>query len=488
MSSRFCTQCGAKLFADARFCAGCGHRVGGATAAVTRRFPVERWAPALVVGTVVTVAGLAIVVGVQHAAPPNVPPPRASAGAGQQLPEGHPQVELPDDVRKVIAKLADAAKKSPDDVPAWQQLGFVQYRAGQIDPAYLADAEATYTHILEREPENLDALRALGNVAFDRNDPARATEYYRQYLRLKPDDLSVQTDLGTMLLSTQQVEAALKAYKDVLAVDPKFFQAQFNLAIAYRTAGDPAQALAALEHARELAPDDPTRQRVDALVAHLKEESGTPGAAEASTGGADMHADIEAIFRGHPIVGPKIERIEWPSADHVRVVLRDFPMDGMPPVVRERFLDRIRSGLRDAGARHAPTAPPVVELVDAGSDRVMETVAAAGAENAPAPAAPPAPAVPGAAGDLHADVEAIFRAHPIVGPKLDRIDWPAADHARVLLTEFPMDAMPPMVRTKFTDRVRSGIRDAKAQHGQTAPVTVDLVDAASGRVMETVSE
>ena len=30
-----------------------------------------------------------------------------------------------------------------------------------------------------------------------------------------------------------------------------------------------------------------------------------------------------------------------------RVLLREFPMDGMPPMVREKFIDRIRTGVRD---------------------------------------------------------------------------------------------------------------------------------------------
>ena len=56
------------------------------------------------------------------------------------MPQGHPPVEIPEDVRKVIAKLADAARAKPDDLETWQQLGFVQYKAGQVDAKYLADA------------------------------------------------------------------------------------------------------------------------------------------------------------------------------------------------------------------------------------------------------------------------------------------------------------------------------------------------------------
>jgi cytochrome c-type biogenesis protein CcmH/NrfG len=500
MSLRFCTQCGAKLLPDARYCAECGLAIAGTSAAAAaHRRPFERWAPVLIVGTVIAVGAVAVLTGVYVAPPPNVPPPRqAAAGNPQQpMPQNHPPVEVPDDVRKVITKLADAAKEHPDDMQAWQQLGFVQYRAGQVDPTYLAEADATYAHILEREPENLDSLRARGNIAFDRNDPGKAMEFYRSYLRLKPDDLSVQTDLGTMLLSMQQVDAAMKAYKDVLAVDPKFFQAQFNLAIAYRAAGDDAQALAAMERAREVADDDATRKRVDDLLARLK---GAPAEAAGAPSGGGLRADVEQIFRGHPIVGAKIDRIEWPSDERVRVVLREFPMDGMPPMVREKFTERIRTGLRDSAARNQVAAGPTAELVDAASGRVMNTIAAApstgagaaappqvaaGGAAAPPAAAPPAP--PGS-GDLHTDIESVFRAHPIVAPKLDRIEWSSADRGRVLLKEFPMDAMPPMVRDKFTERIRTGIRDGKARAQTTAPITIELVDAATGHVMQTITE
>ena len=45
-----------------------------------------------------------------------------------------------------------------------------------------------------------------------------------------------------------------------------------------------------------------------------------------------------------------------------------------------------------------------------------------------------------------------------------------------------------MVREKFADRIHAGVRDSKARHQTAAPLTVELVDAASGRVMETITE
>lgn len=381
MANRFCTQCGASLLPEARFCTACGQKAGSAPGFALRAPGMERWAPLLIVGLVVGLGGLAVGVGTRNAHPPNVPPPRGQ-GAGAQaggMPEGHPPVEVPEDVRKVIAKMAAAAQEKPDDLEVWRQLGFVQYRAGQIDPQYLADATTTYTHVLDKAPDDLDALRALGNIAYDRNDPARAMDFYRRYLAKKPDDLGIQTDLATMQLAKKDYDAALAGYQAVLRSDPNFFQAQFNLAIAYRAKGEDEQALAALRRAREIASDDDTRQRVDGLLAHITGVApAAPPAGEAAAapagGGGDLHSAVEAIFRTHPIVGSRIDRIDWNGDEAARVTLRAFPMSSMPPMVKDKFLERIRTGVRQAKSDHQVTAPLTIELVDAESGTVMETV------------------------------------------------------------------------------------------------------------------
>jgi cytochrome c-type biogenesis protein CcmH/NrfG len=374
MASQFCVQCGVALLPDARFCTACGTRAGGRSLPLGRD-SLGRWAPLLVLGTVLAVGGLAVGLGVNAANPPNVPPPRAGsggasgAGSGGGMPADHPPVSVPEDVRKVITRMVEVAKEKPDDLDAWRQLGFVQYRAGQVEPAYLGDATTTYQHILAKAPQDLEALRALGNIAYDQNDPHQALEIYKRYLAIKPDDLGVQTDMGTMLLADKQVEAAKRTYEAVLTKDPTFFQAQFNLAIAYRSEGDEAKALAALRRARDIATDDETRKRVDMLLARVG-ESGAP----ASEPVRDLRTEVEAVFRAHPIAGSRIDRIDWASDQSARVVLREFPMDGMPPMVRDKFIERIKNGVRDAKGRHQTEAPITIELVDASSGRVMATV------------------------------------------------------------------------------------------------------------------
>lgn len=346
--------------------------MGGGARPARTAWGIERLAPAFVFGSVLLVAGVAIWLGTRSALPPATVPSGGGSPNAAALPEGHPPVGVPDDVRKVLERMAESAKAKPDDVELWKQLGFAQYRAGQVEPSYLDDAAKTYEHVLELRPEDPDALRALGNVAYDHEAPQQATEYYKRYLEQRPDDAFVLTDLGTMYLALQRVDEAIQTYQEVLAADPAFFQAKFNLAIAYRAAGDSDKAVEAMREARDVAPDDATRKRVEELLAHV---AGAPAAAAAEGAPSGLQADVEAIFRSHPIVGPKLDRIDWEGDRVVRVVLRDFPMDGMPPMVRQRFTDRIRTGLQESKAKHGTSDEMRVELVDAATGRVMETVA-----------------------------------------------------------------------------------------------------------------
>jgi tetratricopeptide (TPR) repeat protein len=385
MTQKFCTHCGAQFVPGARFCVECGEKVGGAGSPRVARVGLNRFAPLAIVGAVVLVGGTAVWVGARSARPSNVVPSReAPPASGQQaaLPEGHPPIAVPDNVRQAIDKLAAAAAANPDDLDSWRQLGFIQYRTSQADPAYLADAKASYEHVLGKEPKDLDALRALGNIAYDQEDPEQAIRYYERFLEIEPDNKSVKTDLGTMFLSARQTEKAIKIYETILKDDPSFFQAQFNLGIAYRAAGDSDRALKELQRAREIATDDVTRGRVDQLLAHLtgQPEGAAPGAAPGAPSGAPaaqvtgVQAEIEKIFRTHPIVGAKLDRIEWTDDRTAKVLLRQFPMDGMPAEIRKQFTDRIQSKIKESKERNQVTDTVRIELVDSASGRVMETV------------------------------------------------------------------------------------------------------------------
>ncbi len=409
MAHRFCASCGAKLLSEATFCVECGEPQPGAKVSrPVASVSLQRYAPLFVVLAVVAIGGGAVVFGtLSPKTPPTVPrhdAPQGSAPSSGNLPEGHPPIAIPDEVKQVVRDLAAKAAAAPDDMDTWKRLAEVQYRSAQLDPTYLVEAQKSYEHILEKEPNNPDVIHALGNIAFDQEKPEQAVDYYQRYLKQKPEDLEVQTDLGTMYLSAGKVDDALKQYESVLKTNPSFFQAQFNMAIAYRQKGDAEKSLAALEKSRALAPDDKTRTQVDQLIARGK---------------------------------------------------------GLPPPI-------------EAPVGQAPSG--------------QEAVAQVPAAQVPAAQAPAAPAGSAPAGTFQADAENIFRQNPILGPKVGRIEWSGAETAKVYLHDFPMDEMPPEMKTMFADRMKGRIKEKKEAHQITATATFDMVDEASGRVLDTITE
>src|SRR5205814_10293662 len=69
---------------------------------------------------------------------------------------------------------------------------------------------------------------------------------------------------------------------------------------------------------------------------------------------------------------------------------QNFPMEGMPPAVREKFTGRLANELRSAAGAHPVDGPVRVEIADLATGTVMATVAPSGwaARTAPLPGHP----------------------------------------------------------------------------------------------------
>ncbi len=400
MPDKFCSQCGAELLADARFCMQCGRALkGGRVPAARPAFHLGRWAPAVVFGGVVLIGSVAVLFALyKPAVAPSVPgraaPDSAPSGGamnGGAMPPGHPPLEIPEDVKKTLADLRQQAEAAPDDLEAWNRLAGAEYRAGQLDRSYLSKAEQAYLHILQKTPKDLEALRTLGNIAFDRDQSEQAIDYYKRYLAVKPDDINVKTDMATMYLAKGEAETAIGMYQKVLAEKPGFFQPLFNLGIAYKASGDAEKSKEYFEQAKKAAPDDRARAQVDEVMARAFGTPAAPGseveqmaeqqgAAPAqvpapAAGGNAFEQSVEAIFRNHPMLSPKLDHFAWSDGDaKVKVFLHDFPMGAMPDAIRERFADHIRTELTQSKQAAGKTTPVTVELVDAGTQSVMDTV------------------------------------------------------------------------------------------------------------------
>ena len=413
MSIKFCPECGTAVEPGAGFCGSCGQPVGKSSGGSN---------PLPLAGIITLVALLALGGGfwlyfrlAPEQARPLKPGERAPgvmanapAGAPGGVPgQNHPPLELPDDIKTYMADLQREADKTPDDKEKWTTLAGVYYRASRLDKSYTAKANDAFEHLISVDEKDLDGLRGLGNLAYDRQDRESAIKYYERYLAASPADSEVRTDLGTIYYQSEQPDRAIAEYERVIATSPMFYQAHFNLAVVYDANGDRAASHAALENARDRSTDDAVKQRIGDLLeiaqdqnlsltdaaAALGSQAGAggtaPGAApgtappqgQAAAAPADTFEDaVEQLFRGHRIAGPKVVDIEWPDATTVRVLMANFPMDQMPEVMKIGYMGKMSDGVKAAQERFDVEGPVKVELVDKPTGKVMATVDPTSAE------------------------------------------------------------------------------------------------------------
>ena len=89
--------------------------------------------------------------------------------------------------------------------------------------------------------------------------------------------------------------------------------------------------------------------------------------------------------------------------------------------------------------------------------------------------------------DFHGAIEQMVKGLPIAGPKVGYVQWPEQLKGRVLMENFPMDDMPPFAKTKFETDLKSGIDTAKQDNSISSPIELDIVDSATGRIMDTIT-
>jgi hypothetical protein len=182
--------------------------------------------------------------------------------------------------------------------------------------------------------------------------------------------------------------------------------------------------------------------------------------------------------------------VQWTGDSHPRLLMDNFPMDQMPPIAAVRFLDDLKSGTADAMKSHHVQGPVTVEIADASSNRVMLSMTVDAADAPAAGGAAPAASSSAVAssGTFQDAVADMIHKLPVAGPKVAAVQWPSTTRAKVMMDNFPMDAMPPFARDKFIADIKSGLESAKSAHKVAGTVTVDIADAQSGRVMESVSQ
>jgi tetratricopeptide (TPR) repeat protein len=119
----------------------------------------------------------------------------------------------------------------------------------------LASAEERYRAVLDRSPEQVDALYGLGWVYHLDGDPGRAREYFKRCVRIAPEDLRCIRGLGSVAMSEGNPVQARSYYDQALALDPNDARVLSSLGLLLLSQGDEEGALPHLLRAGQLEPE-----------------------------------------------------------------------------------------------------------------------------------------------------------------------------------------------------------------------------------------
>ena len=113
------------------------------------------------------------------------------------------------------------------------------YQRGQAD-----QAAAICIEILQREPNQPDALHVLGNVAKDRGQFEQAMQFFRQGLGAAPNHVHLLNSLGLLLRTLGHPTDAAACFEQAIKVNPGYVHARYNLANLCRAQDDDERAKA----------------------------------------------------------------------------------------------------------------------------------------------------------------------------------------------------------------------------------------------------
>ena len=364
----FCGTCGASVPVGANFCSSCG-------AALTQRSKTGTLG-ALSRGKLMTLICGALILfggslGLQSylekrtglLRPTEIYQPPSNPGS---LPPGHPGGSTSNttaaesgDVAESeeIKALRSAMEADPDNIEKMRMfaaaLGDYLRESPQSSPRLALDAVDVLSRILQKVPDDAEALVMMADVSFDQRAFTKAQDFYHRYLKLKPTDHGARARFASTLTFLGKFDESISELDSIIQQDPKNFPAMAYLAITYAQKGDVVRAKEVAASALDVAPSQEAKARFSSFVASLDTEGQSPKA-ENERGGAPSNVpngpegELVLAVKNNPIAGQKFVKSEVKGGTEVLLYFKDFPMQAMPPFAKEKFFNGLKGKAESA--------------------------------------------------------------------------------------------------------------------------------------------
>ncbi|MDH3305162.1 MAG: sulfotransferase [Gammaproteobacteria bacterium] len=122
-------------------------------------------------------------------------------------------------------------------------------KAGRVE-----DAAQLYKEVLHDNPENVDATRMLGIIAYAAGDIDEAERLFRRTVKLAPDFVNAIIDLGKVLKEQNRFEEAIECLRRATKLEPTSVKAHYQLASTLSPAALNYEAIESYERVLEIRP------------------------------------------------------------------------------------------------------------------------------------------------------------------------------------------------------------------------------------------
>ncbi len=85
---------------------------------------------------------------------------------------------------------------------------------------------------IEKNPNDFDSLKKLGDIYYDIRDFKNAAKYYEKAIKIKKSN-SVMVDLATSYVNLNRIDDAISTLNEVLKDKPDFPPALYNMGVIY---------------------------------------------------------------------------------------------------------------------------------------------------------------------------------------------------------------------------------------------------------------
>ncbi len=226
------------------------------------------------------------------------------------------------------------------------------HQAGRLD-----EASDLYRQVLERAPDDADALHLFGLLAHHRGDPGGAVEHIGRALSLAPDNPMCHNDMAMAMGALGRLEEAVGHLERALELRPDWAEALNNLGNALSELGRGPAAIEHYQKALAARPDfaeahnnlgaafASAGRALEAEAHYRRAVAVRPGYAEAHT---NLGKLLERLDRHVEAVGQYIEAlVADPGSAEARTGLvwnlRDARLDAYRPEFDQLLLDCLAS-------------------------------------------------------------------------------------------------------------------------------------------------